>query len=221
MSVVVPCYRVSRYLPEALNSIRAQGDVVREILLVDDGSPEPIGPHAGIMPIRHEANLGPGAARNTGVRAASGEFLAFLDADDLWTPGALVRALTRFDAEPALETVFGHAAQFLSPDAADGVRYHVETEPKPGYLVSAMVIRREAFARLGEFPTDVRTGEFVKWLSNARDQGLREGLIEETSLLRRIHGDNLTLREQAGLAGDFLKIAAERMRKRMEAAKRD
>lgn len=116
VSVVVPTYDRERLLVEAVESVLAQTYDPIELLVVDDGSPTPaqevledvdLGAVADATIIRHDENCGGNAARNTGIGAASGGFVAFLDDDDYWLPTKLerqVRALRR--AEDDVAAVF-------------------------------------------------------------------------------------------------------------------
>src|SRR5712692_4545848 len=93
VSVVIPAYNAGDYIVETLGSALAQTYAHREIIVIDDGSTDDT--HRRVEPylrqiryIRQE-NAGEGGARNTGLRAATGDYLAFLDADDLWLPEKL------------------------------------------------------------------------------------------------------------------------------------
>jgi glycosyltransferase involved in cell wall biosynthesis len=99
VSVVIPAYR-SAWLESALESVRAQTFTSWELLVVDDGSPEPVRPSRmdDLVLIRHP-NAGPGGARNRGVEHARGELLAFLDADDRWHASKLERQVAMHDAQ--------------------------------------------------------------------------------------------------------------------------
>jgi glycosyltransferase involved in cell wall biosynthesis len=101
-SVVIPTYGRAELLREAVGSVLAQTVDDLECLVVDDASPEPVAvpDHPRIRALRHARNGGPAAARNTGLAAARGRYVAFLDDDDVWTPGRLelaLRALERAD----------------------------------------------------------------------------------------------------------------------------
>lgn len=107
VSVVVPTYGRSALFEDALRSIDSQtyGDI--ELIIVDDHSPEPATPRVEALDLaldevrclRHEENRGASAARNTGIRAATGDIVAFLDDDDLWDPPYLARVVEAF-ADP-------------------------------------------------------------------------------------------------------------------------
>ena len=95
VSVIIPAFRASRDIAEALTSVFAQTFADFEVVLVDDGSPDAAELETAIAPFRSrihfitQPNQGAGAARNTAIRASTGRFLAFLDADDRWLPDFL------------------------------------------------------------------------------------------------------------------------------------
>ena len=100
ISVVVPCYKAVRWLPECMDSLFEQTFEDFEIILVDDGSPDATGKlvddYAAKYPqvkTLHQKNGGVTCARRTGVAHAAGEWVCFVDADDRLPAGALVRAL--------------------------------------------------------------------------------------------------------------------------------
>lgn len=112
VSVVIPFYRGGDTIERAVRSIAAQTRRPREIIVVDDGSPEPLPEIASDVPlrrVRHETNRGIPAARNTGIRAAAGSWIGFLDQDDEWVEDKLERqwavAQTAVGDEPPV--VFG------------------------------------------------------------------------------------------------------------------
>jgi glycosyltransferase involved in cell wall biosynthesis len=90
-SVVIPTYGRSEMLSEAVESVLAQAESDLEIIVVDDASPTPVSlpPHPQTTLLRAQHNSGPGGARNLGVDAAKGEYICFLDDDDLWLPNRL------------------------------------------------------------------------------------------------------------------------------------
>lgn len=93
VSVIIPFYKGVNWLKEAVDSVLAQDYHDLEIILVNDGSPEDLtefyDKYKDLITIINQVNRGPAAARNTGINAANGKYIALLDADDLWMPGKL------------------------------------------------------------------------------------------------------------------------------------
>jgi glycosyltransferase involved in cell wall biosynthesis len=108
ITVIIPSYNSAQYIAEALISAQAQTLPPQEIIVVDDGSrdesPE-LARNAGVTLIT-QANRGPGAARNTGLRASRSDWVAFLDADDVWEPAKLQKQAELISAHPDLALVW-------------------------------------------------------------------------------------------------------------------
>lgn len=174
VSVVIPAYKARNYLRESLASVAAQDYPCLEVWVIDDESPEPVDDIInGYMAdkaspplklFRHETNRGLGASRNTGIRKAAGEYIAFLDHDDLWCPGHVSGLIARMSAEDA-DFGFCSVMQFRD-DPADvlGVwgpddRNIDETLPfrlfRSNFITPCAVIaRRSTLQALGGFGTD-------------------------------------------------------------------
>ncbi|MFP5389110.1 MAG: glycosyltransferase family A protein, partial [Thermoleophilia bacterium] len=163
-----------------------------------------------------EPRPGIGAARNAALRAARGDYLAFLDADDLWEVGKTALQLAAFEAEPRLQLVFGHVRQFLSPDLAgeeaEGLR--VPAEAQPGQYVGAMMARRAAIEAIGPWPEDVRVSDGLTFLLRTRELGLEQTMLAETVTLRRVHGANHSIhhRDERAEFARHLKRSLDRRR---------
>jgi len=121
VSVVVPAYNTGAFLREALDSILAQTHPAHEILVVDDGSTDDTAAicHSYGPAIRyiHQHNQGISAARNAGIRAAAGDWIALLDSDDIALPNRLQRAVDAIQANPNT-VVFYSAFDFYYPDGS-------------------------------------------------------------------------------------------------------
>ncbi|ANQ86419.1 hypothetical protein dqs_3398 [Azoarcus olearius] len=128
VSVIIPCFNSGPLLEEAVESVRAQeGDVrILEIILVDDGSTdseslavlERCGRFEGVRVLINNRTKGPAGARNAGAASAGGEWLAFLDADDVWTPTSLTTRLEATPTNPGAGVISG---DFQLLDMATGV----------------------------------------------------------------------------------------------------
>jgi hypothetical protein len=101
---------------------------------------------------------------------AQGDFLAFLDADDRWPQYKTERQLRAFESDPTLEMVFGQALQLQNgPEWESGVKNkeRVVVGMVPGMVPGTMLIKRDAFSRVGKFQSDWKVGEFIDWYARA------------------------------------------------------
>lgn len=196
VSVVIPAHNSQRYIVATLDSILAQKHRPLEILVVDDGSTDStaqiVRGYAPEVRLIEQAQGGHPAARNTGIRAASGEFLAFLDHDDLWSPDKLERQMACFQRNPALDLVFGHIQNFFTPEmpAEERARLAVPLRPLPGLLQGAMLARRRSFDRVGLFSEERSIGDFLDWYGRATLLQMNVEMLSETVVYRRIHANN-------------------------------
>jgi glycosyltransferase involved in cell wall biosynthesis len=203
ISTVIPVYEGERHLAESIQSVLDQTRPPLEVIVIDDGSTDgslnvATGFGDPVRPVRI-LHAGISAARNAGLAEVRGDVVTFLDSDDLWAPTALGALAGALESGPA-DIAFGHVRQFVSPgeDLTDAERRWYHRGFEPGYIVGAAAIRREALVAVGGFREDLRTGEFIDWIARARDLGLRETLIAEHVLDRRIHqGNHGRLRKEA------------------------
>lgn len=111
VSVVIPAFNALRYLPRTVDSALAQSFGDFEVLIVDDESTDGTADWVRTIADRRvrlleQKNQGAAAARNAGIRQARGEYIAFLDADDLWEPAKLERQVACLDARPEVGVVY-------------------------------------------------------------------------------------------------------------------
>ena len=196
VSVVVPVRDGARYLEAALHSIAGQTRPPREVIVVDDGSRDESAQIAARFGARVErqAPTGQAAARNRGVAVSTGDFVAFLDADDLWAPGKLEHQMAALRLHPDVDLLFGHVRQFVSPELASGSEVPARRvdEPRPAHLFGSLLARRRALDRVGPFSTEWRVGELMDWLLRARDAGVTELMTRHLVLYRRLHASNIS-----------------------------
>jgi glycosyltransferase involved in cell wall biosynthesis len=216
VSVVIPAYNAERHIVEALEGVLAQTYRPVEIVVVDDGSTDAtaeavrrFGPRVRFTT---QINAGAGAARNRGVAMATGRYIAFLDADDSWPPEKLARQVEILEQNPGCDLVFGQVQQFIHGGEDLG-------GPEPGILPGTLLARREAFQRVGPLAEDLKLGEFIDWYARAREAGLSSRIESDVWLRRRIHEDNLGVRERAS-RGDYLRVLKAALDRRRQSAEK-
>jgi len=165
-SVVIPAKDRVRELERAIDTVLAQTDGDFEVVVVDDGSESPLELVLGSsyrdprLRFVRQANTGPAGARNAGVLAARGKYVAFLDSDDTWEPTKLERQVERFLARPELALV-GTGVRFRRDDGAghDEVRSVVPGTPRIWELLHmttpSVMFQRSAFIGAGGFSRDL------------------------------------------------------------------
>lgn len=174
VSVALPCYNMQAFVGEAVESVLAQTHEDWELLVVDDGSTddssEVVGQYddARVRLIRQE-NQGLSAARNTALRAASGDFVSFLDADDRYLPGFMAAGLRLLEERPGADAAltaarfFDHATgetlQIQRPKPDDALRRLLEFRGPVVCSPGAILLRRAAADETGLFDTAYRHSE--------------------------------------------------------------
>jgi len=182
VSVIVPAYNTARFISEAIQSVLAQTFRDYEVIVVNDGSPDTedlkreLGPYRNRITYIEQENKGIAGARNAGVRAARGEYVAFLDSDDCWLPRMLEEQLRLLRQEPPVDLVYADAALFGEGTA--GTSTCMKWSPSEGpatlesllagkcqVLTSTVVARRQAVIDAGLFDESIRAAEdYELWL---------------------------------------------------------
>ena len=211
IAVIVPVRDGATYLGAALASALSQEPGPVEVVVVDDGSSDGSGELAARLAgvrVVSVPRLGPGAARNAGVRESRAPLLAFLDADDLFPPGRLERMARALGVPPDFDGVLGRIRTFLTPDREPELRgrYACPPEPLAGRHPGALLVTRAAFLRTAGFDETLRIGEGVDWFHRAEAAGVRFSRVDDVVLERRIHGGNLTLQSAASRV-DYVRAA--------------
>ncbi|MBE9201578.1 MULTISPECIES: glycosyltransferase family A protein [unclassified Nodularia (in: cyanobacteria)] len=218
VSVIIPCYNRERYLAEAIESVLEQTYPNIELIVIDDGSSDRSGEIAQSYPLKYhyQTNGGIGAARNAGIAVANGEFLAFLDSDDIWVKDKLAKQMAVFDTHPDIEAVFGYAQNFYSPELDENFKSRIRCPEKPiaAHLSTAMLIKRSPFLRVGKFDTNLKTGIDISWYIWAMEHQLQQITIPDVVYYRRLHESNngITARQYANERLHLIKAKLDRER---------
>jgi glycosyltransferase involved in cell wall biosynthesis len=222
VSVVIAVRNGERFLAQALDSVMAQNLPAHEIILVDGESTDstvPIACRYEKVRVITQPGKGIANAYNSGISAATGDMVAFLSHDDLWTPDKLslqtralldapelgyVTALAKFFIEEGSEVPYGFRRELLQGS-------HV------AHIMETLMARRETFSTVGPFDESLSTAEDVDWFSRAKDKAVPSAVVPHALLKKRIHGNNISLNVDANNRNLMQAIRQSVLRKRQEA----
>jgi len=209
VSIVVPCWNAGQFLPELFESLAAQTFRDFETIVVDDGSTEPTTLEAfnalpdGVILIRQE-NRGLPGARNTGFRAAQGEYVLPLDSDDRLASAFLAKGVARLDAHADLDFVFSHMQLVGARQGVLERGFNRFDQLFLNQLPYALLMRRAAWKRVGGYDEAMRHG-YEDWDFNLRliMTGSAGGLIPEPLFIYRVSEGGMLLSKSARRHGEL------------------
>jgi glycosyltransferase involved in cell wall biosynthesis len=202
VSVIIPAYNSELYIADALRSILAQTYLPQEIIVVDDGSCDgtarALDPFLPAIRYIYQNNGGEPAARNTGMREAKGDYIAFLDADDLWVPEKLDLQMAYLAAHPEYAFVYSDMSTFDENGIVDrSVKARFNITFPTGNIFRALfhetlfgsgtvLFHRECLEKAGYFDEELLVGsDYEMWLRMA--QHVEMGVVDKPLLLYRQH----------------------------------
>ena len=197
ISVIIPTYNAARYLPDAIESILAQNYPNLEIIIVDDGSTdnttEILRNYDQKIIYYYQKNRGPASARNQGLQLSNGEFIAFLDADDLWPKDKIKHQLLHFLKSPDTDIVVGRQRVEYLPDAKE-LLYDdtLISETQVCQSLPIALIRKTVFDIIGNFDEELIYFEDWDWHLRARESNLTILVYNEVTNIHRRHANNMT-----------------------------
>ncbi|MEA5550657.1 glycosyltransferase family A protein [Anabaena cylindrica UHCC 0172] len=211
VTVIIPVYNYANYIAATLDSVFAQTYRPIEVIVVDDGSTDN---SAEIMlgypevQYLYQSNQGVSVARNMAIAAAKGEFIAFLDADDLWKPDKLSLQIAYMLENPHIGITGTRAINFLESDTQlpPWLKDDPNWEEDRVIIPSTMVVHKSVFSQVGNFSPDYRVSEDTEWQWRAKDAKIPMFKINEILTLRRFHGSNLSWEMAATHKPRMLKI---------------
>jgi len=231
ISVIIPAYNCRKYIAETIESALAQSRRPAEIIVVDDGSSdgtrEAVRRYAvrGAVTLISQKNAGPSPARNAGIKAASGEFIAFLDGDDLWDREKLAKSLSflkekQFDWMcTAMVKITGAGARIIKriPDdswAIDPASREIRQLSRGLFFFSSLpvhtptiVARKKCFDKAGIFDESFTVGEDTDLWLRFEEHGLRGGYLDEPLTIYRYNEKSVTRGRRIDGLAEHLKVA--------------
>lgn len=228
VSVIIPAYNAEKYIAAAIESVLAQSFPGVECIVVDDGSSDRTAEIVQRFGERvrycHQANSGRSAARNRGISLASGDYIAFLDADDLLLPDKLAQQVDYLERHAEYDAVYCRVAYF---EEGESSRYAVRRIAPVGDIlpqllygnfitVHAPLIRKSAVERANGYDPSLARYEDWDFFLRLAMAGSRFGFLDHCQALVRVHGEN-TIRDKVRMFEAKLRVA-EKMELQFSAA---
>ncbi len=201
VDIIIPVYNGEKFIADAINSVQKQSWENWKLMVVNDGSTdntaaivEDLIKSDARISILHQKNSGVSIAVNLALEHSSAEFIALLDADDLWHEQKLEKQMEALEKHRDHNICFTYLQEFENFESLqEKAGFSARAEPIKGYSKTTILVRRLVFEKYGNFDTKIATGDFVEWYSRALRHEGKDGLmLEEVLAFRRVHGNNMT-----------------------------
>jgi glycosyltransferase involved in cell wall biosynthesis len=222
VSVVMPVFNGAACVADAVASVQRQREVEFELLIHDDGSTDDtatvlrgLAAEDPRIDVSLSANRGPAASRNQLLERARGEYVAFLDHDDLWPDGRLARQLTQLELAPHAPAVLGETMMFetLGPDGAPSPT--TRSRHVLAGLLQAGLFRRSAIGVAGAFDAGFRTSDDFDFLLRVIESSGPLEIDREVAVWYRLHPGQWTADLELSGQGTARALAGSLRRRRM------
>lgn len=241
-SVIIPAFNAAATLARAIESVRAQTWPVHEIIVVDDGStdatPEVARRFGDAVRLIAQRNSGVSAARNAGAAAATGDWLAFLDADDWYAPDRIALHAAWIEEDPALDCLTGdyeyrdaegrllatsmaqhESGRSMQAKAAGAARAVMEAPAEMAAFVAdhfgdthTLSVPRARFIELGGYPAGFKVCEDVHFLTRLVAGSRRIGVVCRSLGVYVIHGGSATRRDPVAAQRENVRTLSDLVR---------
>jgi glycosyltransferase involved in cell wall biosynthesis len=225
ISVIIPVYNGAGFLPECIACVRRQQYQPVEIIIVDDGSTDNTRAVASSLGedilYQYQENRGPSAARTTGITMAKGEFIAFLDVDDLWSDDKLIVQAGRLIGDESLDIVLGRIKYLELPGAEKiNIKFKDDEQTISFIHLGCALFRKTVFSRIGLFDESLKFAEDHDIFLRAREAALKFVILDQTTLIYRLHDKNITRGQTFSGLGVFnvIKRSLDRRRRANDGA---
>lgn len=220
ISIIIPCHNGTNYLKDSYESVMNQGFDV-EVIVIDDNSTDGTQAYAKELGIKkvYETTTAKGlsAARNVGLNNMTGDYVMFLDHDDIVNPDTFKIMLEEFNNDSELQVVMAKLFDFISPELTEDEKKVLEPrkEPYGGLLTGAMLFRKDAIDTIGNFDEKLETGQGVDFLLRLEKNGIKSKKLDFIAAMRRFHNNNMGRTMQKQEFTDYASI----LRAKLAAAK--
>lgn len=195
ISTIMSVYNGEEFIAEAVESVFNQTLASAEIIIIDDGSNDntleilsKYQSNPNLIIISQE-NRGASYSQNKAINMATGKYLNFIDADDLWHLDKNRQQLDYLIIHPEIDLCFSHMQQFQQNNKQD----RIYANPQKGLTQLCLMVEKQKFLQVGLFDTN-QFGAFIRWMHKAQIMGLAHIVMDDVLAYRRSHENNMTRR---------------------------
>jgi glycosyltransferase involved in cell wall biosynthesis len=239
VSVIIPAYKVAPFIRETLESVFAQTFTDFEAIVINDDSPDTaqleqaLESYSDKIIYLKQPNRGAGAARNSGLRIARGEYVAFLDGDDAWLPEFLSEQLQLIQSDGGYDLAYADSMNFgeQASNSATNMGYNPSHDEVTflkllcgdcAIVTSTVLARREPIMRVGCFNEHfVNSQDFDLWLRLTKDANARFTYQQKVLARRRIYSGSLASDPLRSFGGELAVLNSMRGRNDLTPAERE
>lgn len=199
ISVIIPVYNTEDFIGEAIESAATQTIKPLEIIIIDDGSTDNsskiIAKYLSKNIVSfYQKNSGPASARNAGIKIARGDFIAFLDADDLWAENTLAMHYAHFKEQPNLDIARGYTRLIKKNNNLLKKYEKYEEYDLPKFFISFVtgLFKKSVFEKVGLLDEELYYREDIDWFLKAKELNIQIKTYENIVHYCRIHPNKIT-----------------------------
>jgi glycosyltransferase involved in cell wall biosynthesis len=199
ISAVIPAYNCENYITEAINSIINQTVKVDEIIVVNDGSTDStlqvLKAFGNQITVVDQLNKGICKSLNLAIKLSKGDYIAFLDADDIWEFDKIENQLMDIEKNPEYSIFVGAIRQFVSPEIINHT-YVFKEYPQKSYTKITCLASRKLFLNDGWFKEEERFNDFFEWIALMKSKNEKIYFSEKILGQRRIRPNSHSQSEE-------------------------
>lgn len=218
ISVIIAAKNASKYIKETIESVQKQNIKDAEIIVVCDScsdTTKQIAEQLGCKTI--EVNFSHiGKTRNAGLKQAKGDYILYVDSDDVMTDNGIYALYNEFINDNSLEAVFGMNREFISPELSDIDKKKLKARPGDnfGALAGCSLIKKEVFDKVGTFDEILKSGDVVDFQIRLKKQNIKMKKIPVLTSNRRLHNDNFGRTNKRQEYKDYITILRNKLNKK-------
>lgn len=217
ISVIIAAKNASKYIKETIESVQKQNIKDIEIIVVCDSCSDTTKQIAGDLGCKIiEVNFSHiGKTRNAGLKESKGEYILYVDSDDVMTDNGIYALYNEFINDTSLEAVFGMNREFISPELSDIDKKKLKARPGDnfGALAGCSLIKKEVFDKVGKFDEALKAGDVVDFQIRLKQKNINVKKINVVTSNRRLHNDNFGRTNKHQEYKDYMTILRNKLKK--------